>query len=259
MVITGAIRAAATTITASPISIVANGTSTSTVTVQAKDAGHQPVHIRRHRQGGHLPGYPGCGRRQRERHLYRHPDLVGDAGGRPPSGRTINGAAIASTATVTFTSTTTALAQDPPTSAVVPFPAGFSGQLTVTNATGTVTYIEASSASSGIVLVNAIGGSAAAARTALGNYLVGGTVFDTNGDTGNWTFTLTVNPPGPPIATTGYWLVASDGGIFSFGNARFFGFHREHPTQSADRGHGIDSGSTGLTAGGRRRGDLRLR
>ena len=30
-------------------------------------------------------------------------------------------------------------------------------------------------------------------------------------------------PPLPPPCTPGYWLAASDGGIFSYGNARFFG------------------------------------
>jgi hypothetical protein len=46
--------------------------------------------------------------------------------------------------------------------------------------------------------------------------------------------TLTVNappassppvppPPAPPPATHGYWLVGSDGGIFSFGDAGFYG------------------------------------
>ena len=86
VVITGAASAAATTITASPISIVANGTSTSTVTVQAKDARAPTCPHPEAPSGWPPPGYPGCGHRQRERHLYRHPDLVGDAGGRPPSG-----------------------------------------------------------------------------------------------------------------------------------------------------------------------------
>jgi hypothetical protein len=30
-------------------------------------------------------------------------------------------------------------------------------------------------------------------------------------------------PPPPPPATSGYWLVARDGGVFSFGNAAFYG------------------------------------
>lgn len=35
--------------------------------------------------------------------------------------------------------------------------------------------------------------------------------------------TTTTTPPLPPAVGQGYWLVASDGGIFSFGNARFWG------------------------------------
>ena len=51
---------------------------------------------------------------------------------------------------------------------------------------------------------------------------------------GNWTFqqivdhyygpaTLTSLPGSPVAATTGYWLAAADGGVFSFGNAQYFG------------------------------------
>ncbi len=68
-------------------------------------------------------------------------------------------------------------------------------------------------------------------------------------------FTLTVNapapspppppaPPSPPPATHGYWLVGSDGGIFSFGSAAFHGstgaMHLQRPvvgiSPTADRG-----------------------
>ena len=36
----------------------------------------------------------------------------------------------------------------------------------------------------------------------------------------------------------GYWLVASDGGIFSFGNAQLLRLHRRHAPQQAHRRHG---------------------
>ena len=82
-------------------------------------------------------------------------------------------------------------------------------------------------------------------------------------------FTLTVNapaappppapPPSSPPATHGYWLVGSDGGIFSFGAAQFHGstgslhlqrpIGRDHPDGRPER----------LLAGGLRRRDLRLR
>ena len=57
----------------------------------------------------------------------------------------------------------------------------------------------------------------------------------------------------------GYWLVASDGGIFSFGDAGFFGSTRGPAAQQADRGHGRDARRPGLLAGGLRRGHLHLR
>ncbi len=66
-------------------------------------------------------------------------------------------------------------------------------------------------------------------------------------------FTLVVNapaatpppaPPSPPATTHGYWLVGSDGGIFTFGSAQFYGstgsLHLQRPvvgiTPTADRG-----------------------
>jgi hypothetical protein len=127
---------------------------------------------------------------------------------------------------VSSSPTPVTLTQGPPTSATVAQGAGFSGQLTVTNATGTVSYAETSSLYSTEVVVTSTGAISAATSLAPGVYTVSGTDGDTNGDTGTWTFTLNVTPPGPPpppTPTTGYWLVANDGGIFSFGNAGFFG------------------------------------
>ena len=43
--------------------------------------------------------------------------------------------------------------------------------------------------------------------------------------------------PRPP-SDSGYWLVASDGGIFAYGDAGFYGSHRRLPPQPAHRGHG---------------------
>ena len=40
----------------------------------------------------------------------------------------------------------------------------------------------------------------------------------------------------------GYWLVASDGGIFAFGDAGFHGSARQHPPGQADRRDGRQSG-----------------
>ena len=66
----------------------------------------------------------------------------------------------------------------------------------------------------------------------VGNDTITGTYFGNpffSGSTG--TTTLTVNapapPPPPPVTSPsiahGYWLVGSDGGIFSFGSAQFYG------------------------------------
>ena len=39
----------------------------------------------------------------------------------------------------------------------------------------------------------------------------------------------------------GYWLTASDGGVFSYGVLAVQGLHRRDHPQQAGRGHGIDS------------------
>ena len=57
----------------------------------------------------------------------------------------------------------------------------------------------------------------------------------------------------------GYWLVASDGGIFAFGDAGFYGLDRAPSPQPARRGHGGHPRRRRLLAGGLRRRHLRLR
>ena len=81
-----------------------------------------------------------------------------------------------------------------PTSASIADSAGYSGQLAVTNATGTVSYTETASTDSTNVVVSSTG--AISAATSLhGTYSVGGTDGNTNGDTGTWSFALTVRRP----------------------------------------------------------------
>ena len=118
-----------------------------------------------------------------------------------------------------------ALTQGAPTSATVADEAGFSGQLTVTNASGVVGFTETSSADFTDVVVNSSGAISAATTLAPGTYTVSGTDGDTRGDTGTWSFALTVNPAPVQVRPikSGYWEVASDGGIFSFGDASFYG------------------------------------
>ena len=92
------------------------------------------------------------------------------------------------------------LAQGSPTSASVADAAGYSGQLTVTNASGTVTYTENSSADSADVVVDSTGAITAASSLTPATYTVSGADSDTNGDTGTWSFALTVNPAVVPLA-----------------------------------------------------------
>jgi hypothetical protein len=119
------------------------------------------------------------------------------------------------------------LAQGPPTAASVADGSVYSGQLTVTNGVGTVTYAETASAQSADVVVSSSGALSAGSSLAPGTYTVSGTDADTAGDTGTWSFALTVNASTtttvPPTPTQGYREVASDGGVFNFGNAGSFG------------------------------------
>ena len=66
-------------------------------------------------------------------------------------------------------------------------------------------------------------------------------------------------PPVTPVATKGYWLVASDGGIFTYGDAAFYGSTGATHPQQAHRGDGGHARRQGLLAGGLRRWHLRLR
>ena len=62
---------------------------------------------------------------------------------------------------------------------------------------------------------------------------------------------LHLNKPIVGMAATpdgrGYWLVATDGGIFSFGDAPFYGSTGEPAPQQADRGHGLRRSTASAT------------
>ena len=72
-----------------------------------------------------------------------------------------------------------------------------------------------------------------------------------------------LNQPIVGMATTsdgkGYWLVASDGGIFSYGDAKFFGSTGGDPPERTDRRMAATFNGAGLLAGGHRRRHLLLR
>ena len=57
----------------------------------------------------------------------------------------------------------------------------------------------------------------------------------------------------------GYWLVASDGGIFTFGDATFHGSTGAIDAEAADRRHGRHADRQRLLARRRRRRHLHLR
>ena len=57
----------------------------------------------------------------------------------------------------------------------------------------------------------------------------------------------------------GYWLVAADGGIFTFGDAPFLGSMGGQRLNAPVVGMAATPIGPGLLAGGRRRGHLRLR
>ena len=72
-----------------------------------------------------------------------------------------------------------------------------------------------------------------------------------------------LNKPVVGMAATahgrGYWLIASDGGIFSFGDAQFYGSMGGKPLNQPEVGLAATPDGKGLLDGGRRRRGLRLR
>ena len=118
------------------------------------------------------------------------------------------------------------IAQITPTSGTVTAGNPFTDQLN-TNGVGSVTFTATSSSSalavtslSPALTVSASGVVSASGSLAPGIYTVSGTDSDSLGNTGTWSFSLTVTSA---QSGKGYWLVASDGGIFAFGDAVFHG------------------------------------
>jgi len=107
------------------------------------------------------------------------------------------------------------LTQAAPTSATVltTASAGFSDQLAVTGATGTVSYTVTTP--SGGLAVSSTGHVTTTGALAPATYTVSGTDVDTSGDTGTWHFSLTVSPA-PDSFTSANHATASVGTSFSF-------------------------------------------
>ncbi len=79
---------------------------------------------------------------------------------------------------------------------------------------------------------------------------------------GRWAASTSTHPWSawrPPPTPRGYWEVASDGGIFSFGDATFAGLGGRPAAQRTRRRHGGHPRRQGVLGGGRRRRHLQLR
>ena len=83
------------------------------------------------------------------------------------------------------------LLQGNPTSATVAYGAGYSGTLSVSNAIGTPSFTVTSSVSG--ITVSSSGAISASTSLAVGHYTVSGNDADTHGDSGTWSFALTIN------------------------------------------------------------------
>src|ERR1017187_3095715 len=97
------------------------------------------------------------------------------------------------------------IAQVAPTTATTTFGKVFSGQLEVSGSHGTVTFTESTGGPN--LTVSSSGKISAAATLVAGTYRATGTVKDTSGDTGTWSFALTVGATtitqiAPTTATT---------------------------------------------------------
>jgi hypothetical protein len=95
------------------------------------------------------------------------------------------------TFSLTVTSTTrTTITQGTPTTGTTTTGKAFTSQLTVSGSQGTVTYTQSSGAPS--LTVSSSGAVSAPATLTARNYIATGTDKDTSGDTGTWSFSLTV-------------------------------------------------------------------
>ena len=114
------------------------------------------------------------------------------------------------------------ISQSSPTGATVAATssAAFTSQLHTTGNVASVTFIETASSASGQILVSTSGAVTTSGPLTAGEYTVSGTTSDGTGRVGTWTFTLAVTDS---QSTSGYRLVGSDGGVFSFGGPPYEG------------------------------------
>ena len=152
-------------------------------------------------------------RRELFRHDHRSSTLA--PGTYTVSGSDSDTAGDSGTWSFTLTVTGATLIQGAPMSGSVTVASGFVGQLTVTNPDGTVSYTETASADSSDVVVTSTGAISSAKALAPGTYTVSGTDSDTAGDTGTWSFTLTV--PSCGVVTESVGQAPAVGTVVNFG------------------------------------------
>ena len=134
------------------------------------------------------------------------------------SGITGDGYGDSGTWTFTLTVTAVTLAQTTPTSGSVTTTTSgsFSDQLVVTGSPGAVSYTETTSTTSTAVLVSTSGQVTTSGPLAAGTYTVSGTTSDGYGDSGTWTFNLTVTAVTLAQATpTSSSVITTTSGSFS--------------------------------------------
>ena len=153
------------------------------------------------------------------------------------------------------------LTQGNPKSMVVADGAGYGGHsLTVINANGIVRYVEAVSLHSTNVVVTSAGASTPPPRLLSALTQCREPILTRDGDTGAWVFSFTVAPRSPVTTQSpGDRLVASDGGIFSFGDAVFHGSTGAMRLNKPIVGMVATPDGKGYWFGGLRRRDLLVR
>ncbi len=126
--------------------------------------------------------------------------------------------------TYTLTVRTVPITQTTPTSGSV-MTSGSSAFTTRLDTTGNIGPVTFTGGGAGLD-VSSTGTITTSGTLALGTYTATGTTGDAYGDTGTFTYTLTVSAVPitlPFTGAPGYTMVASDGGIFSYGGATFYG------------------------------------
>ena len=110
----------------------------------------------------------------------------------------------------------------PPPCPTAPSRCPYSAKLTAVGGTAPYTWSRASgSLPPGLAL--AANGTVSGTPTKAGTYDFTVKVTDAKGETATQALTIVIISPPPPPKMQGYWLTASDGGVFAFGSAAFHG------------------------------------